>query len=295
MRKSVALVVVGLVVLLGSACGGGGSNTKTFKGPDGQEIKVSGSKSLPSDFPSDFPVYDGADYQGGVQSTQQGVTGFYATWQTGDSVDKVQQWYTDKFKDGTWKSTTTVNSGDGHYIAVQNKDDASREGFVSISTSDNKTTIGVLVGKNLSGNSGSDATSTSSQDTPEASSSGGDTPEANATAPAEASLPSGYPKDRVPLPDGVRVTSASSVSSGGQELYTIEFYSKDDAKTVSDGFKSEMPKHNWENGITSESNGQYFMTFGTAAGDEGVTLTVEASDVSGYSSKTSMVVTVKGQ
>jgi hypothetical protein len=56
-----------------------------------------------------------------------------------------------------------------------------------------------------------------------------------------------------------------------------------------------MPKHNWENGITSESNGQYFMTFGTAAGDEGVTLTVEASDVSGYSSKTSMVVTVKGQ
>ena len=295
MRKWIALVAAGLVVLASAACGGG-SNTKTFKGPDGQEIKVSGSKSLPDSFPNDFPIYSGADYQGGVQSTQQGVTGFYATWETGDSLDKVRQFYEDKFKDGAWKSTTTVSAGDGQYIGVQRTDDASSEGFISIAASGGKTVIGVLVGKNLSGGGTSnDATSTAAgDDTPTSSDAGSaDTPEANATLPADAKLPSGYPSDRVPLPDGAKITSASSISSGGQELYTVEFYAKDDAKTVSDYFKGELPKHDWQNALTSESNGEFFLNW-SGSSDESVTVTVQASDVSGYGSKTSMLVTIKG-
>jgi hypothetical protein len=83
-----------LLAAFASSCGGGG--TKTFKGPDGQVVKVSDNKSLPDSFPKDFPIYDGAKYQGGIETSEQGVSGFYATWETGDSADKVSSFYTDK-------------------------------------------------------------------------------------------------------------------------------------------------------------------------------------------------------
>jgi len=299
MRKWIALLAAGFVVL-GVACGGGGG-TKTLKGPDGQEIKVSGSKSLPDDFPKDFPIYGGADYQGGIQSTQEGVTGFYATWQTGDSVDKVKQFYDDKFQDGPWKSTTTINSGDGNFIGVQDRDDATREGFLSITREGDKTVIGVLVGKNLSGQAqgtstaaaGGDDTS-SDEDTPTSSSdSGEETPAEESTVPAEAKLPSDYPSSRVPLPDGARVTSASSVSSDGQKLFTVTFYSKDAPDKVSDYFKDEMPKHDWQSSLTSEQDGEFFLNW-SDANEESVTITVSKSDASGYASEVSMLVTAKG-
>jgi hypothetical protein len=278
-----------LVAALAVACGGGGKST-TVKGPNGQSVKVTSGGKLPSDFPSDFPVYPGADYQGGAQTTQQGVNGFYATWQTGDSVDKVKSYYEGQFSSGPWKTTASVNTGGANSLAVQRKDDANSVGYVTITEVSGKTQIGVIVGKNpsSSGAPTSAATSAPSSQTPAGS--GGSTPASGAALPAEVSLPSDYPSARAPLPSGARVTSASSVSANGQKSYILEFYTKDDPSTVIDGFKSELPKHNWTEVVTSNSNGTYLGSW--ADGSESVTVTAQQGDVSGYT-KVSMLVAVK--
>ena len=49
------------------------------------------------------------------------------------------------------ETSSTVNSGDGAFIAVERKNDATQTGFVSVTNADGKTTIGIIVGKNLSG------------------------------------------------------------------------------------------------------------------------------------------------
>jgi hypothetical protein len=302
MRKLFLIVAPALALAaFVSACGGG--TTKTLKGPNGQEIKVSDSKSVPDSFPKDFPIYDGAKYQGGIETSSQGISGFYATWETGDSASKVTSFYTDKLKDGAWKVTSTVNSGDGAFTAVERKNDATQTGFVSITNADGKTTIGIIVGKNLSGtpnaaqtesasNSGSsDASPTESSN---ASSGAGEaSPSDSSSLPNEVSLPKDFPKDRVPLPDNIRITSASSISSNGQTLNTLEFYSKDDASKISDFFTGELPKHNWTQALATTSNGESLLSYSAGQDQaENVTVTITKADVSGYQ-KVDMLVTVK--
>ena len=86
---SVTLVTMLIACTLAfSACGGGG--TKTITTSSGDSYKVTTDKP-PSDFPSDFPIYDGASYQGAVTGSQRGVSGTVATWTTNDSVDKDQR------------------------------------------------------------------------------------------------------------------------------------------------------------------------------------------------------------
>ncbi|MHB8377182.1 MAG: hypothetical protein ACYDEB_09545 [Dehalococcoidia bacterium] len=279
MRRWIPFVAAALLVAT-AACGGGG---KTVTVPGG---KVSVGGSLPSSFPKDFPTYPGAKYVGGLESTQRGVSGFYATWETSDSADKVLSYYKDAFKNSAWTTTTTVDSSGGSFIGVERKDDATQTGFVSVTGSGGKTTIGVLVGKNLNGTS-SGATPSS------ASGGGGSTPSAKDTPAPAAKLPQGYPSDRAPLPSGAHITSASTISSGGQQIFTLEFDSADSEQSVADYFKSELPKHGWTSALATESNGQFFLSWG-GAGNESVSVSIDKSDVSGYTSKVVMLVTVKG-
>lgn len=295
--KFCAFVLVSALAMTVSAVACGGGGTKTLKGPDGQVVKVSGNKSLPDSFPKDFPIYSGATYQGGVESSQRGLSGFYATWTTGDSAEKVSSFYTTKLQDSPWKTTTTINSGGTSFIGVERKSDATQQGFVSIANSGGTTTIGIIIGNNLttpvsestSSTSGSaDATSTSG------GSAGDSTPAGGGSLPDAVSLPSDYPKDRVPLPSGVRVTSASSISSNGNKLYTVEFYSKDDAPTISTYFKNELPKRNWTQTLASETGGQFLLSYSNGSdSNQTVTVTITKADVSGYQ-QVSLLVSVKG-
>ncbi len=291
MRRWIPLAAAALLLVATGACGGGG---KTVTVPGG---KVSVGGSLPSSFPKDFPTYKGAKYVGGLESTQRGVSGFYATWETSDSADKVLSYYKDAFKNSAWTTTTTVNSSGGSFIGVERKDDPTQTGFVSVTASGGKTTIGVLVGKNLNGSSsGATATSASGESatsTPPDSSSGASTPPPESALPTVVSLPQGYPSDQAPLPSGAKVTSASSISSNGQQVYTIEFYTKDSEQSVADYFKSELPKHGWTNAVTTESNGEFYLMWSGATSNQSVTVTITKGDVSGYASKVAMLVSTK--
>src|SRR5689334_15276542 len=102
MSKYIAILIPALLLASFTfACGGGSS--KTVKIPGGGEI--SSSSKLPDSFPGDFPIYSGAKVQGSVSGSQGGVSGTTVSWQTGDSVSKVTDFYTGKFKDGPWKSS----------------------------------------------------------------------------------------------------------------------------------------------------------------------------------------------
>ncbi|MBF6600579.1 MAG: hypothetical protein IVW36_08720 [Dehalococcoidia bacterium] len=286
-KLSALVLTLGALALTVPAVACGGSGSRTLKGPDGQVVKVSGNKSLPDSFPRDFPIYGGAKYQGGVESSQRGVSGFYATWTTGDSAEKVSSFYTSKLQDSPWKTTTTINSGGTSFIGVERKNDATQQGFVSIANSGGTTSIGIIIGKNLTTPVAESTSSTSGSADATSTSGGGSLPDA-------VSLPSDYPKDRVPLPSGARVTSASSISSNGNKLYTVEFYSKDDASTISDYFKNELPKRNWTQTLASETGGEFLLSYSNGSdSSQTATVTISKSDVSGYQ-QVSLLVSVKG-
>ncbi|HEX5479086.1 MAG TPA: hypothetical protein VFY79_05145 [Dehalococcoidia bacterium] len=293
MRKLALIAIPALVAGLMLAACGGGSSSKTINVPGQGQVKVTTGDKPPSDFPSDFPIYDGAKYKGGVSTTEQGVSGFYANWQTGDSTDKVLSWYDDKFTNsGTWKKTATVNSGsDGAFISVERKDDASKVGFVSVTGDSGKTDIGIIVGTNpTNSDSGKDEATATSSDGSSADSTATSGDSGSASLPDEVTLSSDFPNDRVPLPSDVRVTGSSSVTSGADKVDQVEFYTKESAEELASYFKTEMPKHNWAQAISSSTAEGTFMTF-AGSQDEVLSVQIQPSDVSGYQ-QVAIVVTV---
>jgi hypothetical protein len=301
-RKFILVMLpVALIASLAVACGGGSKKTVDIPGVG----QVSSSNKLPSDFPGDFPTYKGADVQASTTGKYNGISGLYVIWQTGDSVDKVKSYFDDQFKNGSWKSNTTATTNGTSYWIVDSPDHK-KAGYVSVSEADGKTSISAAIGDNTdaSASATEGASSSSSGDTPEpsdtSSSSSQDTPTtSSADLPAEASLSSDFPKDRVPFPDNSRVTSSTSVSSSGQKNYYVEVYVKESVSNVNDYFKNELPKHGWTDAFASESNGSFVQTYsGATPADpsgqgESLTVSVDASDVSGYA-KVTIIASVAG-
>jgi hypothetical protein len=294
--KKLALLIIPCLLIgaIAVACGGGGS--KTVKIGD-SNVSVSGK--MPSGFPSDFPVYKGASVQGSINSSQGGIKGTAVTWTTGDSVDKVTAYYDQQFKDGPWKSSANGTAGGGSYWMADSPD-GKQAGYVMVTSSSGKTSIVATVGDNPKSSSGGNDTpssGSSSKSTPSSDqSSGGDTPEATTSSssplPDEVKLSSDFPKDRVPLPSGARITNDVSFSGGGTTTNSVEIYVKDKPENVSEYFKAEAPKHDWKDAFSSTSNGQYFLTF-SGATNEALTISIEQSDTPGYAKATIAVVLTK--
>lgn len=302
MRKFIlAMLPVTLIAAIAVGCGGGGSK-KTINIPG--VGNVSTSNKLPSDFPSDFPTYKGADVQASTTGTYNGISGLYVVWQTGDSVDKVKSYFDDQFKNGSWKSNTTATTNGTSYWVVDSPDHK-KAGYVSVSDVNGKTSISAAIGDNTNpSGSATESSSSSSEDTPESSdtassSSSEDNTPVSADLPEAATLSSDFPKDRVPFPDNSRVTSSTSVSSNGQKNYYVEIYVKDSVSNVNDYFKNELPKHGWTDAFSSESNGSFIQTYsGATPSDpsgqgESLTVSVDTSDVDGYA-KVSIIASVAG-
>ncbi len=295
MKKSLLLLLPFLILgAIAVSCGGGGK--KTVKIGD---TKVDVSGKIPSDFPSDFPSYKGAKVQGSLAGKSEGgITGTWVSWTTGDGADKVSEFYKNAFKDGPWKSTSEGSSG-GTSFWMADSSDGKNTAYVVVSEAGGETTIAAVVGPKDSGSSSSsDSTSTSdssssAEDTPSSSdsSSSSEPTKSSEPLPDEVKLSDGFPKDRVPLPSGARVTSDSSFSSGGQKTSSIELYVKDKAENVSKFFETEAPKKGWENAFSSRSNGEYLLTF-SASDSEGLTISISDSDTPGYA-KVILTVSVK--
>lgn len=274
------------VTALAIACGG---DSKTVKIPGGGQVSV--SDKLPDRFPKNYPVYGGAKVKGSLSGTSEGITGTTVTWETGDSLEKVTDFYEKAFSSGAWKSDSTGQIGDSSYWAGESSD-GKQAHYLLVAKADGNTSIIVTVGDkesdSSSSGSGASKTSTSGTDsTPDSSSSEDSSTPEPATLPAEAKISKDFPAARVPFPSGARVTSSSSFGGGGSQTFSVELFVKDTAENVSDYFASKLPEQGWENAFSSNTNGEYFLTFSNEAAEgatvESVTVSVAASEVKGYS------------
>jgi len=286
------LAAFGVLALLGvalfAACGG--DDKKTIDTGDG---KVTVSDDLPDEFPDDFPIYDGADLQNSYQGESEGVSGIIATWTTGDSAEDVANFYESEFDGDDWKKQSSGNSGGGSFFVVLNKDE-SKAGYLIISEADGDTQIIATVGDNdgsltgdgsSDGSSGDDGEDTSGEDSSgNDGSSSGDDGSSSAQLPEEQDLDDDFPSDKVPLPDDSRVTSSSSLSSGGQDTFFVEFYSKKSTDELRDYFKDTLTGKGWTEALASESDGDVYLTYASedASATSGVTVIITDADVDGY-------------
>jgi hypothetical protein len=138
MRKTLLILPLS-IVLAGFGCGqiateaiinrelGGqgnvrlNDNTVSYTGQNGETASYGENVTIPSDFPSDVPVYAG----GTVIAVTNAADGASLTFTTSDSIDTVMTWYDSQLSDWT-KSADLAYSGshtvqyekDGVQIAV---------------------------------------------------------------------------------------------------------------------------------------------------------------------------------
>lgn len=288
------------LIAVNAACG---SDSKTTKIPGVGEVST--SNKVPDGFPNDFPIYGGAKVTTSSKVTTAGNSGFFVNWETGDAVDKVKEFYSGEFEKGPWKSTSNIDSNGTTLFGAQNTN-TKKSATLTLTRAGDKTTIAVFASDDPSLGSG-DSTSTktsgggsSKTSTPSSSGSGSSsTPQGSSVSsdlPPEAKLSKDFPSDRVPLPSGSRVTSASSFGGGGSKTYSVEVYVKEAADKLAEYFNTELPKHGWTSGFTSDSNGEFLSTFtktdASATSNEGVTISVADSETAGYAKATILVTTI---
>ncbi len=106
-----------------------------------------GSGKVPDSFPKDFPLYPGAKVVSSLSGAQQGKNnGFWLTFSTSDSLDKVTSFYKNQFAANQWDITTTYTAGD---TTSQTVTKGTWSGSVAITggSSGKETTIIIILGQ----------------------------------------------------------------------------------------------------------------------------------------------------
>ena len=72
--------------------------------------------------------------------------------------------------------------------------------------------------------------------------------------------------------------------TASSDTFFVEVYSQDSTSDLSDFFTSELPKNGWTESLTTESNGEVYLSFAPESGDtsSGVTIAITESQVEGY-------------
>jgi hypothetical protein len=273
------LFVLSLLGLLAaaSACGGGNDKEITVPGGDGN-VKVTTGGDLPSDFPDDFPIYKDAKLTGSVRGEQEGQAGFFVTWETDASVQDVTDFYKAELDKAPWQTAGTFASAEGSVISFTRTDGTDLGGGVTVASSDGKTQFVVFMGQGAGLAPTSEAT-TEEQPTPEENATPEESqPTAQAELPDQVELPGDYPSDVAPIPDGARITDASSFTSDGQTTFAVTYLTKDDPTSVADFYGSKVPGNGWSETGTFSSNGQVSATYGNEAENGNLVITAGSSD-----------------
>jgi hypothetical protein len=286
------LLMVGLLSLLAAAtaCGGGGKEV-TLPG-DGGNVKITTGGELPSDFPSDFPIFKDANLVGTVKGEQEGQSGYFATWDTDASVKEVTDFYKEALDKDPWKSSGVFTSDQGTVISFTRTDNENFGGAVTIASSDGKTQFVVFMGEG-GGQAPSAESTAEEQPTPE----GEATPEAvqtpaQAELPEEVALPDDYPSDVAPIPSGARVTQASSFTSEGQTNFAVTLLTTDDPASLADFYSSEVPGDGWSETSRLSSNEEVYLSYeNQAQGGQLVVSIAPSSDYEGYTEVTIILTT----
>jgi hypothetical protein len=112
MRNWLLAGLIAATLGIGAACGGSGSTASSSRlaspSAKAQASPTAASKldpevPMPAGFPADVPIYPGARLTAGAQFTSNGTTAWGMEWETLDTVDKVQAFYSSKLSQGDWK------------------------------------------------------------------------------------------------------------------------------------------------------------------------------------------------
>jgi hypothetical protein len=287
------MALIAVLALTAWACGGGDDDDGGGDGGNGGDVTDACGADLPGnipglpdaadeagegDFPDDLPIYDGADFECGFSGETDGSSGMVGIWSTGDSVDDVKAFYDGEFSgDGPWTSESDGTAAGSSFWTITHEDDA-QSGFVTVLADGDNTAITIIVGDEFAdGGDGGDTPDDAGERTPDDSRSG------SSDLPDEAELPDDFPSD-IPLPDGARVTNASSFTSGGVTSHVVEIYSQDSIDDLASFFQSEFEGQGWTQTLQTESNGEIFASYADEPDATGtlVTISITESGVEGY-------------
>ena len=96
---------------------------------------------MPSGFPSDVPIYPGSRLTAGASFSSSGQTTWGMEWETLDSVDKVQAFYSSKFAQGDWTISFKGTSNGSFSAIFARKSNSKDGGLVGAGSANGVTTI----------------------------------------------------------------------------------------------------------------------------------------------------------
>ena len=142
-------IVLLVALLVGSGCshlpgGSAKASPSVSASPTGTPLaKASGQLDaevpMPPSFPGDVPIYTHARLTAGASFTSTGQMAWGMEWETLDSVDKVQAFYTTKFAQGDWTIKVSASSNGAFAATVSRKSNSHVEGSLAV-VSDNGVT-----------------------------------------------------------------------------------------------------------------------------------------------------------
>ena len=143
-------LALALTVVLGaaSACGDGAGNKASSARQASPSPKVTPSPSkldpevaMPDGFPADVPIYPGARLTAAAKFTSGTQTTWGMNWETLDSVDKVQAFYSTKLSQGDWSIQFKGSSNASFAATFSRKSNPKSSGIIGADGSSGVTKI----------------------------------------------------------------------------------------------------------------------------------------------------------
>jgi hypothetical protein len=122
------------------------NGTPNNSSPSGAQLDP--GVSLPSNFPSDFPVYPGArTTTQQATTTSGGITSWVVTWETLDSLNMVQSYYSAQLKQNDWTVTLETSSSGDYSATFARKSNSNLGGLLIVNNTDKPgvTTIALVL------------------------------------------------------------------------------------------------------------------------------------------------------
>jgi hypothetical protein len=152
--RSAVGVSFAVILLAGSACRslGGAAAGSPSPSPSAKATaqaapsKLDAAVPTPGGFPTDVPVYPGAQLTAGASFAANGQTTWGMEWETLDTVDKVQAFYTSKLSQGDWTVQFTGSANGQFSSTFSRKSNSKFAGILGADGSSGVTKISMSLG-----------------------------------------------------------------------------------------------------------------------------------------------------
>ena len=200
------------------------------------------------------------------------------TWETGASPDEVTNFYKEALDKDPWKTAGVFTTSEGAMITFTRTDNENFGGGVTVASSDGKTQFVVFMGEGAGAAPTEEAAAAEEPTAEKEATPEEEQPPAEAELPDEVALPDDYPSDVAPIPDGARVTEASSFTTDGQTSFAVSYLTKDDPESVADFYDSKVPGNGWSETSRLSSDGDIFLSYENQAEGAQLMFTMSPSD-----------------